>query len=164
MPNSTIGRIVSHGPVKRWIVRRAMQTPYFHLDGYMCRWWLFNAYCDSEGNPIKRSWLMQRLPSIRVHHILRPDEDRHMHDHPWDAVSYILGGWYTEERETGWAAYYAGHRNTLKAEDFHRIADVSFGGVWTLFITWPKRNAWGFKVDGGTKIRHDVYLAGRDQA
>jgi len=163
--NSIIGSVSAFGPVKRWLVRRALRTPYQHLPGYMSRWWLFNAYADSEGKSIKRNRLMRRLPSVRIHHILRADDGRAMHDHPWDARSYILGGCYSETRRrgddlpNGWLTYVPGDVNVLRAEDFHRIAYVSDGGVWTLFITWPKRKSWGFLTRNGVNVEHKTYLA-----
>jgi len=37
-------------------------------------------------------------PRIYLHHILRSDKDRHLHDHPWDYSSIILKGGYFETR------------------------------------------------------------------
>ena len=144
-----------------WLIRRAKKTPFSHLDGYMNRWWLFNPYQDSNGDKIKQNWLMRWLPSIRVHHILRADLDRHLHDHPWNARSIILKGWYIEERED--KAFFsfvfnapalerfrrsAGDTAKLKFGEYHRITEVSPGGVYTLFITFGYQGTWGFKVDG----------------
>jgi len=66
-----------------WLIRYAKKTPYFDLPGYMERWWLFKP----------RSWLPFRT---RIHHILRSDNDRHLHDHPSDFWTLILRGGYWE--------------------------------------------------------------------
>src|SRR6266853_6456811 len=46
-----------------------------------------------------RRWTIETpLGQIRLHHILRSDNDRHYHDHPFDFVSLILSGGYIEHR------------------------------------------------------------------
>lgn len=167
--------LLSRPAVVDWLIRRAMRTPYIHIDGYMNRWWLFNPY-DPETRQVRWRW----LPSVRIHHILREDRDSHMHDHPWDARTVILRGWYLEAKErpqipaAGFQSYDAWlhARNTpawrymmpgdtapVLFNEFHRIAQVSDGGVFTLFITGPYLGEWGFKVDG-KKVPHKCYLKG----
>lgn len=150
---------VSHPFMVRYLVMRAMQTPYLHLTGYMNRYWLFNPYePESDGRDAKYRW----LPSVRVHHILRKDMDRAMHDHPWDARTVILYGYYKEIRlengEERHYARYAGDTAKLNFGEYHTITEVSEGGVWTLFITWPYKGTWGFLVDG-VKVPWREYLA-----
>lgn len=147
-----------------WLVACAKRTPYRHLSGYMERWWLFNPYEASDGQRPARGWLMRRLPSVRIHHILRADEDRHLHDHPWNARTIILWGWYIEIREDG--RYHLRDTGTtahLNFGEYHRITRVSPGGVWTLFITWRRRGTWGFKVNG-RKVSWKEYLKVEDKA
>jgi hypothetical protein len=127
------------------IIARAMKWPYLNIDGYMNRWWLFNAY--------KRDW----LPSIRVHHILREDFDRHMHDHPWNTRTIILKGWYLEDREEGQYFREAGYTGPINFGQFHNITMVPPEGVWTIFITYKYGGTWGFKVDG-VKVPYRTYL------
>lgn len=144
--------------VAAWLIARAQRTPYRHLDGYMGRWWLFNPYETSDGQRPARGWLRRLLPSVRIHHIQRPDEDRHLHDHPWDARTVILRGWYVEVREDGQHHLrYAGTTACLNFGEFHRVTHVAADGVWTLFITWRYRGTWGFKVDGH-KVPWKQYL------
>lgn len=62
----------------------AMRTPYFHLPSdedpsYMGRYWVFNPYDRKTNVP---RWAPLIPFSIRVHHIKRADNERHMHDHP----------------------------------------------------------------------------------
>lgn len=167
-----------------WIIRRAQRTPYSHItsaDGssvYMGRWWLFNPYgrgADGEQTPARIPW----LPSVRIHHICRADQDRDLHDHPWNARTIILRGWYREERQFStlpsrdWQLinhhlirdgdeFYtlgraAGYTGRLLFGEYHRISEVSPGGVWTIFITGRKRGTWGFLVDG-KKVPWRTYL------
>lgn len=153
--------------VTDWLIRRAKRTPYTHIIGptsgevYMERYWLFNPYpAESSG---RRNWFPI---SIRLHHILREDDDRHLHDHPWNARTIILRGGYDEDRprhpcdwRDGGQAYWrrAGDTAPLRFGEYHRITAVSKGGVWTLFITGRYRGTWGFLVDG-VKVPWRRYL------
>lgn len=133
------------------LIRFAQRTPYIHITGadtddvYMGRWWLIK----------HRAWLPF---SVRIHHIVRPDHDRDLHDHPFDYRTVILRGWYIEDDIMGMRhVRMAGETAAARAQHFHRIAEVSSGGVWTLFIMGPRINTWGFLV-GGRKINWRVYL------
>lgn len=157
-----LARFLAVPRVADWLIGRAMRTPYYHLEGYQERYWLFNAH-----DPVKRwSW----LPSMRIHHILREDRDRHLHDHPWRARSFILKGEYwerrhvcyrecseltTEEQEIFWRR--TGTTASIPLGTFHSIDRVSVGGVWTLFVMFGYSNAWGFDVDG-VKVPWREYL------
>jgi len=164
--------LAKHQGLTQRLLERAQRTPYSTLmtrDGkaeYMRRWWLFNAYESADGQPLKRNWFMRLLPSIRFHEILRADDDEHMHDHPWDAQTLVLRGWYIEEREDLYPEVdpYPGHdpkplcsylaagsTTSLKFGEFHRIKAVSASRrqqTLTLFITFRYGGTWGFKVDG----------------
>lgn len=176
-----VAALVSRPTVAAWLIERSKRTPYYPItsqDGtetYMDRWWLFNPYTkDAEGNagPARWPW----LPSIRVHHILRADDDGHMHDHPWNARTIVLRGWYKEERpysalghNDGLRSYPGelwprelhmrdtGYTGRVLFGQYHRISEVSPGGVTTLWFTWRYRGTWGFLVDG-QKIPYRKYL------
>ena len=178
-----IAHIASSPTVRDWLIERAQRTPYQHItsaDGgsvYMGRWWLFNPYPSPYGGQPQDRY-MAWLPSIRVHHICRADQDRDLHDHPWNARTIILRGWYTEERP--WQALtdreimgadgvgltnsdravfhrVPGYTGRLLFGQYHRISKVSDGGVWTVFITGKKRGTWGFMVNG-KKVPWRTYL------
>lgn len=183
-----IARIVSRPAVATWLIERSQRTPYTPIRSrdetelYMSRWWLFNPYSkDAAGNagPARFGW----LPSIRVHHILRADDDAHLHDHPWNARTIVLRGWYTEERPTAavpvgveWFPAF-GDDGVLRAgfkrersytgrvlfNSYHRISEVAPGGVYTLWFTWRYQGTWGFLVDG-KKVPWREYLAQRPRA
>ena len=150
---------VSRPRVADWLIRRAMRTPYTHLPGYMNRYWLLNAYEKANGKEVTS---IRWLPSVRVHHILRRDNDRHKHDHPWDARTIILKNYYFEDRivehgrdanggyyeRTSRSARFPGDTAPILFGDYHSVAEVPEGGVWTLFITFGYQGTWGFLVDG----------------
>ncbi len=162
-------KVVATPFIADWLIQRAMRTPYVHLHGYMNRYWLFNGYeyipGQDESGYDKRKY--KWLPSVRIHHILREDLGRDMHDHPWDARTIILKGWYEETRMCHYLgdgmvlgqchARLAGDTASLKLGEFHEITSVSEDGVWTMFFTWKYQGPWGFFVDG-VKIPWKKYL------
>lgn len=160
---SMLARFLALPWVFRLLLWYAKKTPYFHImspdgaDVYMWRWWLFNPY-DHETRAVRWAW----LPSIRIHHIKRPDGDRHLHDHPWDARTFVLRGWYWETRkEFPWVRLNAtGQTAEIPHNCFHRITSISPGGVYTLFVTGKPKHEWGFLVDG-KKVPFREYLKTR---
>lgn len=154
-----IAKIVSHPRVFKYLLNKAKKTPYSHIyrgpdDAlYMERYWLFNPYPISGGAP-RYSWMPV---SIRVHKIVKPDVDLYLHDHPWNARTFILEGWYREERQEGLKTRLKGHVARLNFGEYHRITEVSEGGVYTLFVTGKYRGIWGFLVDG-VKVSYKKYL------
>jgi hypothetical protein len=179
---SIIAHLVSRPAVVDYLIKRAKRTPYIHITGpdgsvYMERYWLFNPYpANSSGN---RPWWKFPI-SIRLHRIMREDDDRDLHDHPWNARTVILHGWYREVRlkqhqhETYEKVYpvelvpvtyrrLPGDTARLRFGEYHRILQVSPGGVWTLFITGRYRGTWGFLVSG-VKVPWRRYLGIEEQA
>ena len=107
-----------------------------HLGDYMKRWWLVGDEADKD------------RVRVRLHHILRSDAGRDLHDHPWWYVTIILRGGYweiTEKRETwrGRGVYF--HTSRFR----HRLDLEPGKTAWTLFITGPKTKEWGFYTDQG---------------
>lgn len=162
---NAIAWLVSRKPIAEWLIQRAQRTPYVHIDGYMNRWWLFNGYRKGLDGQMHKTF--EWLPSVRVHHILRKDNDYVPHDHPWDARTIILKGYYGEHRkqqnqpegapECKYFFRDRGDTATLKFNEYHTVAEVSPGGVWTLFLTWKYQGGWGFWVDG-KKVPYREYL------
>lgn len=168
-----------------WLVSRGLGRPYSHIgsadsaDTYMFRYWVFNPYGkDAAGEITAPRWTW--LPSIRLHRIMRPDQDQDLHDHPWNARTIVMLGEYDEERPVDldaarkdgkpfmviWAGgddarlrhtRRAGYTGRLLFGQYHRITRVSDGGAWTLFFTWRKRGTWGFMVNG-KKVPWREYL------
>ncbi len=156
-----MARIAARPAVCAWLIKRAKRRPYCPIwkNGkmYMERYWLFNPF-PARGQ--KAGWCPF---SIQLHHILLPDQDRHLHDHPWNFRTLILSGEYIDERQepsTDWTAYTLrapGTTASLRFGEYHRVYYVMAGGCWTVFITGPYRGTWGFLVDG-VKVKYREYL------
>lgn len=152
--------------VQTWLLQLAILTPYFHLDGYMLRWWLV-PYEDPEAGlgcgkldwrrrPVAR--FIQKLGyAMRIQLILRADNARHPHDHPWDARTYLLAGAYVDDRTHvgAWGQVFviqhyrtAGDTATLKYGEYHHLSWVHPEGALTLFVTGRYKGWWGFLVNG----------------
>lgn len=154
------------------IIQRAQRTPYFHLAGYMNRWWLVPYIDAGSKTDIGCGPVSWRRPvakvlqlfgiAVRVHEILRSDAGRHPHDHPWWFITVILRGGYIEtlynERGRVKDVNYWGPGTILfrRATSWHRLTLPQRGSTWTLFITGPKSQGWGFNVNG-KKVPHREY-------
>lgn len=170
------------GLIDRLIVY-AERTPYFHLPGYMRRLWLVPyrqrisreinegtaVTYDGTGPVSFRErpfvWCIQRLGiAIRLHNILRSDAGRHPHDHPWWFLTIILRGGYYEmlfdEYGVCSTMKWHGPGSVLfrRAHTFHRLLVPTDDAkpCWTLFITGPKAQTWGFLVKG-KKVNYRDY-------
>jgi hypothetical protein len=144
--------------IAEWLIARAKRTPYFHLEGYMNRWWLL-PYAKNR-------------PAVRIHEILRSDDDRAFHDHPWNYITVILKGGYWEVRPQFESGIYKGNTRIYyppgsvlvrKATDWHRL-EVPEGTVaTTLFVTFALRQKWGFMPQPEmNKVYYKTYLGGYD--
>lgn len=149
---------------KDWLKKWLRGQPHIILGGddpYLLRWYV-----------IPRNTKF----NIYLHKFCRSDDDRALHDHPWDFWSLILKGAYTEHTADGttrrpWLSL--AHR---KAEHAHRVeldpwpdhespnvarlvSDADYSKViagapfevpaWTLFFTTAKRREWGFHCPKG---------------
>lgn len=85
--------------------------------------------------------------SLYLHCLTEPDDDRGLHNHPWNwAISWILCGSYAEDQIVCNRLWVPGLR-WINNEMFHRITDV-YGPVWTLFLAGPRSGeGWGFIDD-----------------
>ena len=106
--------------------------------------------------------------AVRVHQILRSDHGREPHDHPWPYLTCILRGGYREERYNDLgdlvSAKWHGPGSIVyrPANSWHRLQVPAGQTAWTLFITGPKRQTWGFAVDG-KKVPYREYFGRGDQ-
>ena len=105
---------------------------------YMQRWWV-----------IPRN----RVFNVYLHHFLRSDDDRALHDHPWLNASILLQGRYTEHTIAGGgvnhrAVYAAGAIKFRGPRYAHRI-ELTDGPCWSLFVTGPNIRTWGFHCPAG---------------
>lgn len=108
---------------------------------------------------------------VFLHHYLRSDPDRGLHNHPWNwAIAVPLAGGYWEQRADVWNSSGIAtvlHRRRpfvpyiIRARDWHRLIliadytaeDTPGGGApettpettsWSLFIHGPYTRGWGF--------------------
>lgn len=152
------------------VIRRvACRDPDFVIgaanpDGaYMQRWWL-----------IPRN----RVLNVYLHRVLRDDDDRALHDHPWVNCSIVLKGGYVEHtiaaggiNRRRWCP--PGTVTFRLPGSAHRLelppgsspgAGRTNGKApsWSLFITGPNVRTWGFHcpergwVDWKTFTRPDA--------
>lgn len=132
-----------------------------------------------EDNPYLRRWyLLPRNPwlNLYLHNVLRDDDDRALHDHPWANLSWILDGGYVESlprpgaerRFRDWGTPQLAFLKVYRAPgslilrprptQAHRLiltrrfgimGDTVITPAWTLFITGPRRREWGFHCQRG---------------
>ncbi len=154
----------------------SINTKIFLLGNAQRKWALYSYHIGVEGNVYMYRWLFKHpWGSIRLHHIMRSDEDRALHDHPMSFRTLLLTGSYEEELSinqegplilppggivklspSGPTAVW--HRRWLsfryvKAETAHRL--ILRRPVWTLVFAGPVYRDWGFYV-GGIKPQHWV--------
>ena len=110
------------------------ETIYAAGEPYLLRWHLIPRQAGA-GN-------------IYLHVFLLSDQDRDLHDHPWDSRSVILSGSYREHTSNSATTFGAGNVIKRSAEDAHRI-EVLEGPVITLFVTGVKLREWGFHTPRG---------------
>jgi hypothetical protein len=112
-----------------------------------------------ESCPYLIRWRIEtRLGSVRLHHWISHDDARAFHDHPWDFITFVLKGGYTDSSPEGNQHLkaptvqhrYATHKHTVFPD-----AD----GAWTLVLTGPKARAWGFWVAGKFKKANKYFLS-----
>lgn len=109
-----------------------------HDNPYMRRWWVIP----------RNRWF-----NVYLHHFLRSDDDRALHDHPWWNLSILLEGRYVEHTISAGGINVrtercAGQWKFRAASSAHRI-ELHDGPCWTLFITGPRLREWGFHCPQG---------------
>lgn len=180
MLGKLFGYMLTRGATPELLLAWAKKTPDEHIPSatnpdaiYMERYWLFNKITDRKR---KYRWIPF---SIRMHVIHEPDNDRHYHDHPFDALSCVLRGGYTETRlEWQYPDYehlpvaemdvdnerlvaitrhvVPGQWIKLGFEKYHRITALTKGPSISFFVFGDYLGMWGFLVRG-VKMPHRVY-------
>ncbi len=93
--------------------------------------------------------------SIKLHEILRADEDRCEHDHPFWMLRIILWGGYTEVRDKKaylikpWRPWAPWRLYLIRGEFKHRILSLNKGKSYTLAICGRNTGKWGFYTKTG---------------
>lgn len=111
----------------------------------------------TNGQAYMRRWFVvrrNRFLNVYLHHVLRSDDDRALHDHPWPSVSIMLWGAMGEVYKGRYGEAYraiAERRIVWRGARFaHRLVlpEHSLGAI-TLFITGPRIRSWGFYCPKG---------------
>lgn len=116
-------------------------------------------------NPYLRRWWViprNRWFNVYLHHFLRDDDDRALHDHPWHWCSILLSGGYVEHTIAAGGVHHRRERQApsikfSRAARAHRVELLKLSdfvatqpdndrpvSCWTLFITGPAFRTWGF--------------------
>jgi hypothetical protein len=122
---------------------------------------------DADGAPYLIRFFLKRFKSVGrfcLHHIMKSDHDRALHDHPWPFKSLILWGGYYEivdedmidpfERSTwqkhcdGQLIKWFGPLSLLRRPAFwtHRLLLKENQTTWTLVFMGKKEREWGFWI------------------
>lgn len=124
--------------LQEWARGIMVRAPDFTIGGlenpFIRRWWVVphNKGCNSY-----------------LHEIRRSDDDRALHDHPWDNTSFVLEGRYVEHTPAGSFLREPGWSGTRKATDCHRLEILPGERCISLFMTGPKLREWGFHCPRG---------------
>lgn len=97
-------------------------------------------------------YILFRCPwfGIFVHHFLRSDYDRALHDHPWSFVAWVVKGGYLEEHDqtiTGQRVRKIvppGSILVRPAEWRHRVLLPLGCTSWSIVIVGRRERIWGF--------------------
>lgn len=132
--------------------------------------------------PYLRRWVFNYgFGSVRVHHWTGSDDPRHLHDHAWWFVTFVVKGGYTDIHETGarcmacdgetWTYSTVNGKcsvcddtKSVRRYDLLNAPSVRFrranhahtvqihrDGCWTVMVTGRPLRDWGFWVDGEFK-------------
>ena len=106
---------------------------------------------------------------VYLHHILRSDGDRELHDHPFDFITILLWGGYFEFQpdNMSWLSTCSFQQVSTrrgifsvirhKAKDPHRLELINDRPAWSLFIRGPRQRDWGFYINNRAWVKHDRY-------
>jgi len=100
----------------------------------------------NEDQPYLERWIIWCGITLRLHRFLASDEDRAVHDHPWWFVTVPFAS-YGEFVEVNGEEVYrtvAPFRPHFRAANFRHRVEISSAPAWTLVMTGPKSNEWGF--------------------
>lgn len=113
----------------------------------------------TDGKPYMEQFLLLSSTAkdawrLRLHHFVRGDKDKELHNHPWTGLSLVLLGGYREEYRLPsfdpcdvdrvvWRDVLPGSFNLITRDTFHRV-DLIEGDAWTLFLSSPSDGKWGF--------------------
>lgn len=182
--------------IREWLLRRAeaimASRPHdFAIgppdDRYLLRW-IVTPWANYDRNSAPRNaWeaFKRRAPAIYVHRFRHDDEDRALHDHPWNNASIVLTCGYWEvvpqdplrpAGETKKVFRPEGSVTFRRAEDAHRVvllrrypsekmvprAEMESVEAVTIFLLWFRRREFGFHCPKGW-VHWKVFTDARDR-
>lgn len=103
-------------------------------------------------NYLRRWYVVPRNPfgNVYLHEMVGSDDDRALHDHPWNNRSVVLFGGYFEhqpDRRVDWRE--PGAVIDREAGVLHRLELPVGGRAVSLFMTGAKVREWGFACPQG---------------
>lgn len=93
--------------------------------------------------------------SLKIHEIVRTDDDRCEHDHPWWFIRFILWGGYTEQingkfiERKPWRPWAFWRIYPCLPSFRHRITYLPRGSNWSFVICGKNTGRWGFYTKKG---------------
>lgn len=130
----------------------------------LIRWLLLTKEIVSKTGELHfRRWRLLQTPlfGLYVHNILKSDEDKDPHDHPWWFVTLVLAGGYFEDRVSIYGDAKSHHVHdrwsvaSCRTTEFHKIRLM--GPTWTLVLTGPRiHDLWGYLTPLGW-VDHKTY-------
>lgn len=93
---------------------------------------------------------------LMINYFHRSDEDRELHDHPWDFKSIILWRGYHEHHPGGIITTYPGMFLKRAAQWRHRVVLKNGKSACTLVFTGPDVRQWGFHTPQGW-VNHNEF-------
>jgi len=119
----------------------------------------------------------EKRGALFLHALMRSDNDRHCHDHPWAFWTLCLWGGYDEllgvfgsDRIRGWRPFRPGQSLSNPAAHVHKVklrrdADWRERPCWTLVKVGPACRVWGFHTaEGFVAWQEYLGLHGEDNA
>ena len=120
--------------------------PYHQFKNFQIRW--KEAMGSDPSKPYLYRWTIVLFGySIRLHHWVGSDESRYFHDHPWNFISFLFKGNYTNITPKGRREVKAPFIWASKATDLHYL-DIPEKGAWTILLCGRPYIKWGFLVNG----------------
>lgn len=84
---------------------------------------------------------------IYLHHLMRSDHDRALHDHPWSFITILLSGQYKEHTPQGVTTHRRWSVLVRPCLWLHRLELER--PMWTLVFVGRRSRRWGFMTEHG---------------
>lgn len=146
-----LAKIFALRPVMNWLASRPMyhKGHLYDVEGNVYMWRYDVVPRGSKAGKLLSFLTRGEYEHVRMHGIMQPDRDRDLHNHPFNYRTFILRGWYCEQRfvdssRTTTEALVRVKGDSVDGAGFHRIASLPKDGVWTLFFMGKDHGKWGF--------------------